>query len=213
MFLGEILENAPFAARGPASVRQGISYLVLSYEAVDHRHTLHVRCEFVPIEQLRGEGDEDAVNVVVVEAQHTAVSLVSLAEVEIIAQDRLAALRVCELCRYLLHGLRVAAAHIRKAGKQALVAFAEVSAQMPELLRDQLVLVVLSPGDFDLCGVAPGIQQLAYAHSGVRPRYELRAALVPRLLALGNADAVIGVPHGVFITIHGKAVAASVDRR
>src|SRR5699024_10174279 len=34
VFLGEILENAPFAAHGPASVRQCISYLVLRYEAV-----------------------------------------------------------------------------------------------------------------------------------------------------------------------------------
>ena len=149
----------------------------------------------------------------VVGVQHIGISLVSLAEVEIIAQDRLTALRVCELGSYLLHGLRVAAAHIRKAREQALVAFAEVSAQVPELLCDQLVLVVLSPGDFVLCGVAPGIQQLAYAHSGLRPRYELCPALVTRLLALGNADAVIGVPHGVFISINGKAVAASVDRR
>ena len=94
MFLGEILENTPFAARGPASVRQCISYLILCYEAVDIRHALHVRCEFAPFEQLRGEGDEDAVNVVVVEAQHTAVSLVSLAEGEIIAQNCLSALRV-----------------------------------------------------------------------------------------------------------------------
>ena len=194
-------------------MRQCISYLVLRYEAVDHRHTLHVRCEFAPFEQLRGEGDEDAVNVVGMEAQHTAVGLVSLAEGEIVAQDRLAALRVCELCGYLLHGLRIAAVHIRKAGKHSLIAFAEILLQIPELSCDQLVLVVLSPGDFDLCGVAPGVQQLAYAHSGLRPRYELCPALVTRLLALGNADAVIGVPHGVFITIHGKSVAASVDGR
>ena len=38
------------------------------------------------------------------------------------------------LCSYLLHGLRVAAVHIRKAREQALIAFAEVSAQVPELL-------------------------------------------------------------------------------
>ncbi len=149
----------------------------------------------------------------VVEAQHTAVGLVSLAEGEIIAQDRLAALRVCELGGYLLHGLRVAAAHIRKAREQALVAFAEVSAQVPELLCDQLALVVLGPGDFVLCGVSPIAKQLTYACSGVCPHYELRAALVTRLLALGDADAVIGKPHGVFITINGKAVAAVVDRR
>ena len=84
---------------------------------------------------------------------------------------------------------------------------------MPELLCDQLALVVLGPGDLALCGVAPGVQQLAYAHCGVHPRYELRAALVPRLLALGNADAVLGIPHGVFLTVYGKAVAALVDRR
>ena len=194
-------------------MRQCISYLVLRYEAVDHRHTLHVRCEFAPFEQLSGERDEDAVNVVVVEAQRTAVSLVSFAESEIIAQDCLSTLRLCELCSYLLHGLRVAAVHIRKAGKHALIAIAEVSAQMPELLRDQLVLVVLSSGAFLFGGVAPFAQQLAYACSGVRPRYELRAALIPRLLALGNADAVLAVPHGVFLAVYGKAVAALVDRR
>ena len=92
------------------------------------------------------------------EAQHTAVGLVSLAECKIIAQDRLAALRVCEFCGYLLHGLRVAAPHIRKAREQALVAFAEVSAQVPELLCDQLALVVLGPGDFVLCGKPPVVQ-------------------------------------------------------
>lgn len=194
-------------------MRQCISYLVLRYEAVYLRHALHIRCEFAPFEQLYGEGDEDAVNVVVVEAQHTAVSLVSLAEGKIVAQDCLAALRVCELCGYLLHGLRIAAVHIRKAGKHALIAIAEVSAQMPELLRDQLVLVVLSSGAFLFGGVAPFAKQLAYACSGVRPRYELRAALVPRLLTLGNADAVLAVPHGVFLAVYYKAVAASVDGR
>ena len=194
-------------------MRQCISYLVLRYEAVYLRHALHIRCEFAPFEQLYGEGDEDAVNVVVVEAQHTAVSLVSLAEGKIVAQDRLAALRVCELGGYLLHGLRVAAAHIRKAREQALIAFAEASAQIPELLRDQLALVVLGPCDLALCGVALRVQQLAYARSGFRPRYELRAALVPRLLALGDADTVLCVPHGVFHAVYGKAVAAPVDRR
>ena len=149
----------------------------------------------------------------VVEAQHTAVSLVSLAEGKIVAQDCLAAFRVCELCGYLLHGLRVAAVHIRKAREQALVAFAEVSAQVPELLCDQLALVVLSSGAFLFGGVAPFAQQLAYACSGVRPRYELRAALVPRLLAMGNADAILGKPHGVFLAVYDKAVAALVDGR
>ena len=85
--------------------------------------------------------------------------------------------------------------------------------KIPELSCDQLVLVVLGPGDFVLCGKLPGVQQLAYAHSGLRPRYELCPALVTRLLALGNADAVIVSPHGVFISISGKAGAASVDRR
>ena len=75
------------------------------------------------------------------------------------------------------------------------------------------MLVVLSSGDFLLGGKPPVAKQLTYARSSVRPRYELRAALVPCLLALGNADAVIGKPHGVFITIHGKSVAASVDGR
>ena len=213
MFLGEVVENAPFAARDTAAMRQCISYLVLRYEAVDLRHALHVRCEFAPFELLRGEGDEDAVNVVVVEAQHTAVSLVSLAEGKIVSQNGLSTLRACELCGYLLHGLRVAAVHTRKAGKQALIAFTEVVLQIPELSCNQLVLVVLSPGDLVLCGVAPGVQQLAYARSGVRPRYELRAALVPRLLTLGNADAVLAVPHGVFLAVYGKTVAASVDGR
>ena len=194
-------------------MRQCISYLVLCYEAVDLRNALYIRFEFAPFEQLSSEQDEDAVNVVGMEAQHTAVGLVSLAEGEIVAQDRLAALRVCELCGYLLHGLRIAAVHIRKAGKHALIAFAEILLQIPELSCDQLVLVVLSPGDFDLCGVAPGVQQLAYACSGVCPRYELRPALIPRLLALGDADAVIGKPDGVFISIHDKSVAASVDGR
>lgn len=84
---------------------------------------------------------------------------------------------------------------------------------MPELLCDQLVLVVLGPGDLALCGKLPGVQQLAYALCGVRPRYELRPALVPGLLALSDADAVLGVLHGVFQAVYGKAVAASVDRR
>ena len=84
--------------------------------------------------------------------------------------------------------------------------------QIPELSCNQLVLVVLGSGDFLLGGKPPVAKQLTYACSGVRPRYELRAALVPCLLAQGNADAVIGKPHGVFITIHGKSVAASVDR-
>ena len=213
VFLGEILENAPLAACASTAPAKLLVYLVLSYEAVDLRHALHVRRKLAPVEKLRGERHEDAVNVVVVEAQHTAVSLVSLAEGEIVAQDRLAALRVCELCRYLLHGLRVAAVHIRKAGKQALIAIAEVSAQVPELLCDQLALVVLGPGDLVLCGIAPGVQQLAYACSGVRPRYDLRSGLVPRPFALGDADAVIGVPHGVFLAVYGKAIAASVDSR
>ena len=213
VFLGEVAENAPFAARDTAAVRQCISYLVLCYEAVDLRNALHIRCEFAPFEQLRGEGDEDAINVVVVEAQHTAVNLVGLAEGEIIAQDCLAAFRACELCGYLLHGLRVAAVHIRKAGKQALIAFAEVVLQIPEFSCDQLSLVVLGPCDLALCGVALRVQQLAYARSGLRPRYELCPALVTRLLALGNSDAVIGIPHGVFLAAYGKAVAASVDGR
>ena len=85
--------------------------------------------------------------------------------------------------------------------------------KIPELSCDQLALVVLGPGDLALCGVAPGVQQFAYAHCGVRPRYELRPALVPRLLALGNADAIIGKPHGVFHAVHGKTVAVLEDRR
>ena len=84
---------------------------------------------------------------------------------------------------------------------------------IPELFSQQLSLVVLGSGDLVIGGKPTGVQQLAYALCGVRPRYELRHALVPGLLALSDADAVLGVPHGVFIPIHGKAVAASVDRR
>ena len=83
----------------------------------------------------------------------------------------------------------------------------------PLSLMAGLLLPLLGPCDLVLCGVVPFVQQLAYAHCGVRPRFELRAALVPGLLAQSDADAVLGIPHGVFQAVYGKAVTASVDRR
>ena len=109
----------------------------------------------------------------VAEAQYIGVSLVSLTEIEIISQNRLTAFRACELCGYLLYGLRENAVHIGKAWKHILITIAEVVLKIPELSCDQLVLVVLGPGDFVLCGKLPGVQQLAYALCGVRPWYEL----------------------------------------
>ena len=51
VFLGEILENAPFACASTAPAKL-LVYLVLRYEAVDLRHALYVRRELAPFKPL-----------------------------------------------------------------------------------------------------------------------------------------------------------------